>query len=1027
VRGAAVALRLTKLEYGAPSYRPVFDHLAAEHGLPFAAAALAEAFTLDEQKGQQFRLRPRPLDSSAWSNLYDNTEVRQIRALIVRDAGYEAVVAALAERRTSPELRLAASILVPDEEAWLDEVCEEHRAANASYTVLFLALATTGRQLEAADVDASLFYWLPASEIADLVHRLGAEALPVIEGRLKGYLDANDRKILYRALAALPSEEAMAHLLDRLGTPEAMGFAMEAAVNFPRRALRQVAERIPGADAEQRKQLSALLHSHPILFDTALPLMDEDVQAAVATLVTDFRRLPEAPAEAVPALLAAPPWADGAAQREAVVVKGLKPAPISRMAWAEGELEAWSAAHHHGFDRFEGDDDKCRLRWKRAISEFDDEHAHDQAVVLALVDRETGLELLPRWKTTYHYFHVELLQRVLVNLGAEAAAQILTATTYDGELRRMLLMPVAHLAAARCAADALARLKSMRPFAISWLDRHSAHAAALLVPDALGKARKLRAAAEAALRYLAANHSADLVREAAVQYGDEAAAAINALVDIDPLTPVGIQIPKPGAWASPVALPQVLLNGRELALPNAAVKHLITVLAVGTPEYDYPGVAVVAETCDRISLARFSLALFEQWLAAGAPAEDGWALTQLAHFADDEAVRVLQPLVATWPGENQHQRAVKGLKVLGAIGTETALRAINQIADKAKFAAIKAEAGEQIDAIAANLGLTPDQLADRLVPDFGLREESALVLDYGPRRFKVGFDEALKPFVSDMDGKPRKSLPKPGAKDDELLADAAYKRFAALRKDLRTVAADQVKRLERAMVQGRTWTPAEFREHFVQHPLVWNLSSRLVWTAEADGTRTAFRLAEDKGCTDVEENEFTLPEHAAIRLAHPATMGDEVAAWAEILADYEILQPFPQLARPIMALTEEERATGELTRFDKIRVEVGPLLGLTSRGWQRTHPQDAGIEPGMYCPLPGGGSLVMLLAEGLWIGALDQVPSQTFELRWSAGGFHDWMNKPEEARAIAGRLDPVTASEILLSLDRLTGGRANGS
>ncbi|MDA1359932.1 DUF4132 domain-containing protein [Glycomyces luteolus] len=1021
VLGAAVALRLTKLDYGSTKFRPVFDALAADHGLPFAAAALAEAFALDQEKnGQKFGLNRRPLAKSGWAHLYDNTEVRQIRALIAAAADYEAVVAALAERRTSPELRLAVSVLVPDEEAWLNEVCEEHRslAPNASYSVLFLALATTEQQLDTVEIDASAFYWLPASEIADLVHRLGVAALPVIEGRLNGYVDANDRKILYRALAALPSERAMTLLLDRLDAADAMGFAMEAAANFPRRALELIARRVPGADDDQRKQLSALLHSDPILLDTALPLMDADTRSAVASLTADLQRVPEAPSDAVPPLLAMPPWTTGAAASEPVVVKGLEPAPINRMVWAEGEYEAWSNAQHHGFARYsKGDWD--RTRWESEAGEFDARHVSDQAVLLALAPRAIAADLLPHWRPEHHYFSTAILQRIAANLGADAAPQLLSATSYDMEQRRLLLVPVANLAAARYAADALARLKTMRPFALAWLDRHRADAAALLVPDALGKAKKLRAAAEVALRYLASTHGPDTVREAAVQYGDEAAAAIKALVDIDPLMPVGVQIPQAGAWASPMTLPQVLLNGRERALPNAAVRNLVTVLALGTPEYHYPGVAVVAETCDRISLARFSLALFEQWITAGAPSEDGWALTQLAHFADDEAVRLLQPLVAKWPGESQHQRAVKGLKALGAIGTEAALRAINQIAEKAKFAAIKAEAREQIETIAANLGLTADQLGDRLVPDFGLREESALVLDYGQRRFKVGFDEALKPFVSDMDGKPRKSLPKPAAKDDELLADAAYKRFAALRKDLRTVAADQVKRLERAMVQGRTWTPAEFEEHFVRHPLVWHLARRLVWTAETDGTRTTFRLAEDKGCTDVEENEYTLPANAAVRLAHPAIMGDEVEAWAEILADYEILQPFPQLGRPVMAFTEEELRTGRLTRFEGITVPVGRLLGLTSKGWERSSPMDAGIEAGMSCVMHGAGYLVLGLDPGIWVGAIDQCPDQTLRTVVLSRQSLDGWSVPRP-KAGFGPVDPVVASETLAALARAT-------
>ncbi|MFD0330380.1 hypothetical protein ACFQZC_24780 [Streptacidiphilus monticola] len=47
--------------------------------------------------------------------------------------------------------------------------------------------------------------------------------------------------------------------------------------------------------------------------------------------------------------------------------------------------------------------------------------------------------------------------------------------------------------------------------------------------------------------------------------------------------------------------------------------------------------------------------------------------------------------------------------------------------------------------MAEGLGLTGDQLSDRLVPDLGLESDGTTVVDYGTRRFTVGFDEQLRP------------------------------------------------------------------------------------------------------------------------------------------------------------------------------------------------------------------------------------------------------------------------------------------
>ena len=59
----------------------------------------------------------------------------------------------------------------------------------------------------------------------------------------------------------------------------------------------------------------------------------------------------------------------------------------------------------------------------------------------------------------------------------------------------------------------------------------------------------------------------------------------------------------------------------------------------------------------------------------------------------------------------------------------------------------KAELRRRIAEIADDLGLTSDQLGDRLVPDLGLDASGTLELDYGLGRFTAGFDEQLKPYV----------------------------------------------------------------------------------------------------------------------------------------------------------------------------------------------------------------------------------------------------------------------------------------
>jgi hypothetical protein len=347
---------------------------------------------------------------------------------------------------------------------------------------------------------------------------------------------------------------------------------------------------------------------------------------------------------------------------------------------------------------------------------------------------------------------------------------------------------------------------------------------------------------------------------------------------------------------------------------------------------------------------------------------------------------------------------------------------LHGIAQRAKFKGLKAAAGQKMDEVAAGLGLSADQLADRLVPQFGLDAAGSMVLDYGTRQFTVGFDEQLRPYVADSAGKHLKALPKPGARDDAELAPAAFKEFAALKKDVRTVAADQIRRLERAMVAGRRWTGAEFRQLFVEHPLLWHIVRRLVWGLydEAGKPVGAVRVAEDRSFSDVQDDETTLADDAIVGVAHPLHLGDTRAAWVEIFADYEILQPFAQLSRETFTLTPAEAESTRLTRFEGATVPTGRVIGLERKGWRREAPQDGGVQGYIELEVAPAQRVVIELEPGIAIGALDIFPEQTLQtIVLSDGTSNRWSNSTQGHLSL-GRLDPVAASETIRDLTELT-------
>ncbi|MEU6860948.1 DUF4132 domain-containing protein [Glycomyces sp. NPDC046736] len=1022
---AAVLLSSEK-RYRSGNLRPELDAWYLEHGLAFAVGALIELTSLNPWPNSWHRTRDdsvaeRRLRDSTRSQLsYLHTELRHgiaaARGLIATapEPDYEAAVAEAATHRGDPTRRLLTSLLFPERADWAAEVAAEHDNGMDDYAaVLMWYLLEDPAHLAAARLTKFADWWISDLLVANTLAGLGAAAYPVFAATIRQHPDAESRQRLYRALALTPSDEAAAFLFSRLDEQFTLPAAETAIARAPQRALRVIAGLSASAAPELRPRFAALAAKAP---ETALAALDVGDRAAIESLLKPAG-LPEAAPEALPPLLVTPPWTVKRPKRKAVTIDGLEASSDLDLVWAEGEEEACAVPGASYFSRF------TEENWRqRARSLGTRDRGYMLCAILAYAPKEIAETVVDRWEGTTSTYEADDCKTILARFGPRVVPGVIE-TLRANPAYHEALVPIRSVEAARLAADWFARLKTARAGAVAWVDRHGPEGVSLLVPDALGADRKARQSAEGLLVLAAMRHGAAAVTAAAEHYGPEATAAIAALVDGDPLEPRGVKVPKLPAWVDPAMLPPVTLADGTAVLPPEAVKHLVTVLALTSPDYPYAGFDVAVAACDPASLTRFSRALFQLWLSSGGTSKDGWALTQLAHFADDDTVRLLAPKVREWPGQSQHKRAVTGLGVLGAIGSETALRAVQGIADKVKFKALKVEAGVQIAAIAAELGLTRDQLADRLVPDFGLAGEAALTLDYGPRSFTVRFDEQLKPYVTDADGKPRKSLPKPGAKDDAALAEPAYQRFTLLKKELRSTSADQVARLEKAMAQARTWTVEEFERFFARHPLVKHLARRLVWTAEADGTRTGFRIAEDGTYAGAADDDFDLPEHATVRIAHPFHMQPkEIDAWSEILADYEILQPFEQLTRPVMAFTDAELTDGHLARFEGVEVEVGRLLGLTKHGWHRGAPEDGGVEPGIAYAIPGGGYVTVALEPGIWVGMIAENPIQKLVgVRLADQEDYYWHGTAKDTQPRPPEVDPLIASEILTALARVTG------
>ncbi|MET9000027.1 DUF4132 domain-containing protein [Amycolatopsis sp. NPDC004169] len=938
---------------------------------------------------------------------------RRLRTLLAAsgDAGYEAAVTALAACRAGLAGKVVASYLVPTRADWASELVAEALPIRNHAFDWASVLQSLSTRDQLALVPGEVLPWtLQREEVTyTLLDAMGAAAAPVFARAADADPHGGDtRKLPLSLLAGLPGDEAFELLVERLGQKHVQPLLTAVMAREPERAVRLLA-RGATASAGYAEEAGFLLRTHvaahPEVATRVLTELDGDERAVVERALAGEERLPVV--EALPRVLADPPWVSRRPKRPPVVLSGLSVPAEPKLVWLPGEQAEWAEWHTRLHRGLHGG-------WPRAAEEYDAGklYAADAPTLFLKAPDDWVRERLAAWRPA-DTWHGEIWGRVLASRhGLLAYRPLLAMATTNPGRRGEALLPYVSPEIALLMADWLVRLKKAREVASAWFERHLADATALLVPVALGPLGTSRRTAEAALRALAKSGHEAAVSAAAAHHGAEAAEAVAALLVTDPLE----VLPVPGAWADPAVLPQIRVRGGDLALPDHVIPHVLMLFALSKPDEVHPGVAHLRDFCEPDSLARFAWALFGRWRAADHPAKDSWVLTALAELGDDDVARGLSPLIRAWPGEGGHARAAAALDVLARIGTDPALRQLNSIAQKVKFKALKLRAQEKIAAVAAGLGLSAEQLADRLVPDLELGEAATTVLDYGPRRFAIGFDEQLKPYATDPDGQRLKALPKPGAKDDTERAAAEYKRFAVLKKEVRAVAAEQIPRLESAMVLGRRWPAAEFTELLAGHPLLVHLVRRLVWRTPAGQT---FRCREDGTYADVHDEEYVLSEQDEVGVAHPLDIAGELPSWSARFAGHGIRQPFPQLGRPTARLAEAERAAPTLRRFENRTVPTGRLLGLTKRGWLRGPVLDNGVECWLLRPTPDGGAVVVNVEPGLQVGMPAEEPEQKLTDIWLAekaeGGWG-----PQGAR-VFGELDPVTASELLAELGELTG------
>jgi len=1011
-------------------------------GPAFAIEAFARASKLHGYAKHETHLAivTKAVDEQEWWRARGNTAWRGLRlaAAIASEEEYPALVDLAKKLRGEIGAPAAAAIAAAFARAdWCRESADVAIATPSQhgthdwYWPLLLGMDGIDDAIALVD-KAGQSAWYLASAIDslrwDIVARFGASAQKLLVDivRKAGVAGVERMRSIAEALALIATPDVAELFVSCLGSKELRAIAAEFLQSNPDVSLEPlaIAASQKGAAAEAaRAVLRPTIAAAPELAAKLKATLTPAAQAVIASIEEHARVREEAKPEELPRVLREPPWTTKRTAAPPKVVAGLQMIVENEaVEWKPGEQEQKRGGQWLEEKPGEAKKtaEKILAAGKSKPSPTERSWNLTSASLFAHLPKKELLEVLK--EIDFRRFNWSYYGVMDVLVARHGLDMLDAALRFADEIDAVAgVEAVARVNSPRVAplmADAYVRLKKAKGAALEWLLAFPKAAAFGLVPSAVGQPGKARAAAETALRALAARGHRAEIEAAAKRYGATAAEAVREVLDFDPLFTFPTKLPKMPAFWNAGALGRPLLRGGEKALPLAALDALGTMLAFTSPDDPYPGIADVKEACDPRSLAELSWDLFQAWLVAGAPSKEQWAFLALGIFGDDECARKLTPLVRAWPGEAAHARAVVGLDVLARIGTDVALMHLHGIAQKLKFKGLQEKAREKIDQIAEARGLTAEELADRLVPDLGLDEDGSLALDFGERKFRVVFDETLKPAVTDDAGKRLPDLPKAKQTDDAEKAKEATDTWKALKKDAKTIAQGQILRLEIAMCTQRRWDEDVFRRFLLEHPLVIHLVRRLVWGVydEKNALAATFRVAEDRSLSNAEDAPYELPTGARVGIVHRLELTDaQAAAWGQVLGDYEILQPFSQLAREIAAPTADEKNGKKLERVVGLKVPTGKVLGLDHRGWQRGAPQDGGVVCWYEKKLGGGLVACLDLDPGIFTGMVGEAPEQKLGAVTVSKGY-SWR---AEDNLAFGALGPIAFSELLRDLDSL--------
>ena len=470
-------------------------------------------------------------------------------------------------------------------------------------------------------------------------------------------------------------------------------------------------------------------------------------------------------------------------------------------------------------------------------------------------------------------------------------------------------------------------------------------------------------------------------------------------------------------WLSEETLPPLYFNTGKKVSADAIRFLLYRMSRVKTMRSDVEARLIINQL-NKEKSGDFALHIIKLFIDKGTKPEYKYLLALAALLGNDAVVDKIRITINHWIDDNRLKMAEYGVGALALQGSDKALRWVEWYSRKyrAKKANVGAAAVSALEAAAEELNITPYELGDRIVPDFGF-EGLFKHFTVDGESYRAFIDSNFKMAFFNDDNKKLKALP--------AAADSAPKEeFKSIAKEVRDVVKSQSLRLEHYLMVQRKWTVEQWQQFFLNNPVMFIYATKLLWGIYdgANKLTQCFLCQEDTTLINEQNDEISLPENALIGIVHPLHIDTGLLqTWKQQFFDLSIEPVFPQLERPVYTLPEENKQLFFIHEFEDVKTQPGSIKStLEKHGWRKGTAVDNGMIEVFFKDDFAGGIKAALDVQGVFAAGFDTDMDPALGKLYfinAAKEKNSWFSAPEndkDERLIPlGNLPEVFYSEVM--------------